>query len=227
MRLEYLQEFASRHNTVRLAKTDKGDMVIHKIYANPQGMAKEREVLSVLSLSGYAPKVLRAEDDCLINEYIEGEILYDRYKEATALEDTDVLVNLAKHLSVFMQIFYSMFEGRILGEINFKNYIIKDNRCYGIDFEKVVDGMQYSDVAGVVANALIYVSGDSSCAFPFIKEFVKSFHLEIIDIINDVKTELERIKVNYRMIFDSDYLLNSLMYLGDKLSMTDRQRGEL
>lgn len=215
MDLEIVREFSSRRNSVSLAKTKHGELVVCKKYKDLVGMAKELEVLKRFSKCGYAPAVLEAGSDYLINQYIDGEIFFDKFRLATMTDDVVELEKLAGMLSVFLQIFYSMWGGYIIGDINFKNFIINDNRCYGIDYESVREGMEYLDVADIVANALIHSSGDPMAGMPFVSKILQNFHFDIIDIINDVRFALEKKMDKYGYVYDVEILLNILMYYND------------
>ncbi len=191
MRIEIIKQL-SHTDKVYLAKNDEGDKVVLKKYKDVNCMALETTILNQLSISGYAPKVLEQGEDSIIYEYIEGDSFLDKYISYSMMDDTEGLIRLANELSIYLQIFYSLAEGYIIKDISFSNFIIKDSRCYGVDYDSVAEGMQYTDIGGVVAFAVKHVVGDIQASFPFIQQVLKNFRMQMIDIINDVKEVLQK-----------------------------------
>ena len=210
MELELLKRL-SRSDKVYLAKNKNGEIVVLKKYNDKNSQKIEMKILDQLAVSGYAPKIIEKGDDYIIYEYLEGMSFAEKFHSYTMLDDEEGLVRLANELSIFLQIFYSLADGYIINDISFSNFIIKDGRCYGVDYDSVANGMQYTDVAKVVAHAVTHAVGNIVSSFPFIKQLLKNFRLDMIDIINDVKLALSESP----MIINVDYILNSLMYIDD------------
>ena len=93
--------------------------------------------MDVISKTGYAPKVLESRDNYLIAEYIEGVSFADAYRSATMSDDEHALENLASRLCIFLQMFYSLNEGLILGKADFDDFIMVDDRCCCVSFSGV------------------------------------------------------------------------------------------
>ena len=104
------------------------------------------------------------------------------------------------------------FEECQLQDISFDNFIIKDGRCYGIDYDSVEEGMQYTDIAGVIAYAVTNCAGSIYSAFPFIKRILTNFRYQMIDVINEVRICLNSSK----KIINIDSVLNDLLLIDDK-----------
>lgn len=205
----------SRSDKVHLAKNDKGDLVVIKKYKDMNSKKIETVILNQLSVSGYAPKIIEQGADYIMYEYIEGDSFQDKFTRYTMSDDEAGLIRLANELSVFLQIFASLADGYIINDISFTNFIIKDGRCYGIDYDSVDMGMQYTDIAKVVAYASINAVGGVISAFPFINQMLKNFRLDMIDIINDVRDALE----NSDEILNVDYILNALMHAEEETQL--------
>ncbi len=212
MNFEIIQQLSRSSNKVYLAKADNGMLIVIKNYQDLATLNIETTILNQLSVTGYAPKIIEMGEDYIIYEYIEGDLLKDKFAFYTMSDNTDGLIRLANELSVFLQIFYSLAEGYIVKDVNFDNFIIKDGRCYGIDYDSACEGMQYTDVAGVVAYAAINCVGNIYSAFPFIKQMLKNFRYQMIDIINEVRVCLQESK----KIITVDSILNDLLMLDDK-----------
>ncbi len=151
-------------------------------------------------------------EDYIIYEYIEGDLLKDKFTLYTMSDNFEGLIRLANELSVFLQIFYSLADGYIVKDISFDNFIIKDGRCYGIDYDSAEEGLQYTDLAGVIAYAVSNCAGSIYSSFPFIVQMLKNFRCKMIDIINEVKIILN----NSKKIMNVDSVLNDLLMIDDK-----------
>lgn len=224
MNYKIVKVLSSSRNKVCLVRQDNGNKAIYKQFTDKRGADREAEVLRRTAVTGYAPTVLEHGDGYLINEYVEGITLYDEFRSATMTDDTQSLIKLADMLAIYLQIFYSMNEGYILKEINLKNFIIKDGRCYGIDYERISEGMQYSDIAGAIANALIISVGGALSSLPFIRQLLKNFHLELFDIINEIRGYLEYYVLRGKML-DIDELMGDLLAIDDKKYAKLKQEG--
>lgn len=168
MNLQFIKQLSRSSNKVCLAKCENGMLVVLKKYKDSATLKIETTILNQLSVTGYAPKILELGDDYIIYEYIEGDLLKDKFLFYTMSDNIDGLIRLANELSIFLQIFYSLADGYIVKDINFDNFIIKDGRCYGIDYDSAEEGMQYVDIAGIVAYAVSNCAGNIYSSFPFI-----------------------------------------------------------
>lgn len=212
MKIEILKQLSRSSEKVSLARNEAGALFVLKKYQDFATLRIETKILNQLSVSGYAPKVLEKGDNYIIYEYIEGELLSDKFTRYTMSDDHHGLVRLANELSIFLQIFYSLADGYIIKDISFTNFIIKDGRCYGIDYDSVGEGLHYTDIAGVVAYAATHSVGNIYSCFPFIRQILKNFKYKMIDIINDVREELCKSK----QIINVDGILSSLMWIDEK-----------
>lgn len=201
----------SARKPIYLAETDNGEKVVIKNNRDTNSCQLETKIFEQLSVSGYAPKVLESGDDYIVYEYIEGDSFKDKFINYTATNNEEGLIRLANELSIYLQIFYMLASGYIIKDIHFSNFIIKDARCYGIDYDSVGEGMQYTDIAGIIAHALLTCENYRACT-PFIKQILKNFHEEMINLINDIRLYLENQKVE----FDIDGLLEFLLAFDDK-----------
>lgn len=214
--MEYtiIQELSQSNNTTQLIRLSNGDKAVRKQFKLSKGADIEAAILARMSVTGYAPKILEQGDGYLINEYIEGITAYEEFQSLTMSDDREGLGDLADMLAIYLQIFYSMNDDVILRDINLKNFIIMDGRCYGIDYDKVGEGMQYTDVAGLIANAAVATVGEVYGCLPFVERVLKNFHLQIFDVINEVREYLEAYSVDNPTI-NVDSILSSLIVVND------------
>lgn len=214
MNYTVIEELSDKHNRTTLIRLRDGKKAVLKRFKDAKGADIEASVLEKISVSGYAPHVLEHGEGYLINEYIEGVTLYEQYRILTMTDDKAGLGELADMLAIYLQIFYSLNDSAVLKDINFKNFIIRNGRCYGIDYDKIGEGMQYTDIAGVIANAAIATVGETYCCLPFVERMLKNFHLELFDVINEVRVYLEQYSEEGQML-DIDNILNSLLAIDD------------
>ena len=183
MKLQIIKQLSRSSNKVCLAKNENNVLVVLKKYQDSATLKIETTILNQLSISGYAPKIVEMGEDYIIYEYIEGDLLKDKFTLYTMSDNFEGLIRLANELSVFLQIFYSLADGYIVKDISFDNFIIKDGRCYGIDYDSAEEGLQYTDLAGVIAYAVSNCAGSIYSSFPFIVQMLKNFRCKMIDII--------------------------------------------
>lgn len=193
-----------------------GQICVLKKYHDAIENIKEVAILNRVSLTGYAPKILLKGKDFIVQEYLEGQSLNTLFIQATRQDDVKMLENLANWLSIYLQIFYSVVDGCIVKHIDFNNFIIFNDRCYGVDYDSVEEGLNNIDIANIVAYACVNCVGDVFSCFPFVRVILKNFHVEIIDIINEVKDFF--VDYNSAMhILNVDNLMESLLAINEKV----------
>lgn len=164
----------------------KGRKCVIKIYSDEERPAKEAKIMQAVSRTGYAPEVLELHGNHLIAEYIEGEAFAELYRAATMSDDEKALENLASRLCIFLQMFYTLNEGLILGKADFDDFVIVGGRCCCVSFSGVKEGLPFQDIAGLIAYAMCNAVGNYYSAYPFVRKVLDCFHLGALDIINDM-----------------------------------------
>lgn len=169
----------------------EGQKCVLKIYDSKEASNREVRILQLLVNTGCVPELVNYCDNYNICKYIEGNNLEQEFKTLTMLNNEEGLVNLAKKVCRFLQMFHSV-TGQILGDVDFTDFVIDDKgSCIGISFEKTTDGLTYEDIATIIANALIESVGGTISAYPFINEVLECFHLDLMDVINEIEDKLE------------------------------------
>lgn len=131
-------KFISKRNDV----FRRGNIVV-KHFVSRDDYLNESLVYEKLAGTHLAPKLSEKCDNCIALEYIEGPSLFD------ALEAS--LENPAEQVRLFQLFFlwYKRFReatGFILGDTNFRNFIIKEENLYGLDFETCKEGLPVEDI---------------------------------------------------------------------------------
>lgn len=209
-----LKKYSSNRKKVDLIEFD-GLKCILKQYDDTEKVEQEKLLMNKIAATGYAPSVIESRDKYIIYKYIEGENFAEKFKLATMQDDSDMMSVLAKKLCIFMQMFHSIADGYIFGEIDFKNFILSDDRCISVDFYGARLGMPNEDVAGIIAYALCNCVGDFYSCFPFVFKVLECYHIKIIDIINELSDCFENIAV-YGKRVDREAVMDSLLSYEEK-----------
>jgi len=154
------------------------DKVIFKKY-NTAFSLNEEEILTKLYCSKVSvPKILKKDKKFLVLEYIDGQNLCDVVNSTL---DPKYIRMLAQWLANFHQTF-SSGNGQVTlrGDSRLRNFVIKDDKIFGIDFEESEKGYFVKDVAEMAGSIFDTHPGlENPLFFPtklkFISEFLKAY----------------------------------------------------
>lgn len=179
---------SKRNNVFRIVE-DEGIYILKK-FENHENYIREKEVLSILKKAGInVPSIIKAEENYLYLEDL-GEVnfleWYEEQEKNNAL-DISMVYNLCSWFKDFYSAVFEFYKKQfILYDVNFKNFIICDNKVYGIDFEQVKPGHIEEDAGRLSAFALTYN--------PSMTEWKMNFRNIFIDILsNELNIEKEKI----------------------------------
>lgn len=179
---------SKRNNVFRIVE-DEGTYIL-KEFENHENYIREKEVLSILKKAGInVPSIIKAEENYLYLEDL-GEVnfleWYEEQEKNNAL-DISMVYNLCSWFKDFYSAVFEFYKKQfILYDVNFKNFIICDNKVYGIDFEQVRPGHIEEDAGRLSAFALTYN--------PSMTEWKMDFRNILINILsNELNIEKEKI----------------------------------
>ena len=179
---------SKRNNVFRIVE-DEGTYILKK-FENHENYIREKEVLSILKKAGVnVPSIIKAEENYLYLEDL-GEVnfleWYEEQEKNNAL-DISMVYNLCSWFKDFYSAVFEFYKKQfILYDVNFKNFIICDNKVYGIDFEQVKPGHIEEDAGRLSAFALTYN--------PSMTEWKMDFRNILINILsNELNIEKEKI----------------------------------
>lgn len=201
----------SRKNVVFIATFKDTDVVV-KRYRDLSLCQNQLQILRKMQGTGYSPRILGYGRDYTITSYIDGSIFEELFSDALKTNNSAKFKKLAMSLAVFLQMFHSV-TGKNFGDANFKNFIVSQGKCYGIDFEMAQEGLPAIDVATTITHAIATANFNVVSVYPFIKTLLNAFHLTKIDIINDLKTSLELYKKQHNLNIDKNKILNDFIIL--------------
>lgn len=179
---------SKRNNVFRIVE-DEGIYILKK-FENHENYIREKEVLSILKKAGInVPSIIKAEENYLYLEDL-GEVnfleWYEEQEKNNAL-DISMVYELCSWFKDFYSAVFEFYKKQfILYDVNFKNFIICDNKVYGIDFEQVRPGHIEEDAGRLVAFGLTYN--------PSMTEWKMDFRNILINILsNELNIEKEKI----------------------------------
>lgn len=194
----------SKKNKVYRIK-DGGKSHILKTFTDIKSFNKELEVLSFLNKKDIlAPLILNTSEDSITLEDLGETTLLSTYEELEENNDKnyqDIIGNLLSWLESFYKAAETYY-GRecILGDMNFRNFIVKNKQIYRIDFEEVTFGKKESDIGKLLAFGETYKPEQTEWKKEFEKDFVGEVIKSGLYDINSVVEErdLELGKINER-----------------------------
>jgi predicted Ser/Thr protein kinase len=178
-----LKEFYSKKNKVYLVEIN-GEKLIKKTFSNKELCNKEFFILKKLQ-GQLAPKYIDKSDNEIIMEYIDGCTFLD---EIIAADDDKVAIYvrfLIENIkSVYKVInFYPT-------DLNFRNFLLKNNKCYAIDFENYEDISFEKCVIKILAFLLLYDFPDNKTT-EFINVINNYLSSDINLLMADIKEEIQ------------------------------------
>lgn len=191
---------SKRNNVFRIVE-DENTYILKK-FENHENYIREKEVLSILKKAGVnVPSIIKAEENYLYLEDL-GEVnfldWYEEQEKNNAL-DISMVYELCSWFKDFYSAVFEFYKKQfILYDVNFKNFIICDNKVYGIDFELVRPGHIEEDAGRLSAFALTYNPSMTEWKMDFrnilINILSNELNIEKEKIISEEKKELAAIK---------------------------------
>ena len=203
------KKFTSRKNEVFLVKRAGEELkgyLVYKKYSRPDRMYTEMEMLRYLSSKDVpVPQICGSGDDYIVEEYLDGTLLLDRFcwledihgSETTTLADSTR--RLISHLCCWFKAFHDALpemNGRrlIMGDVNFRNFIVVNEKVYGIDLEECREGSIEEEVGSLCAFALTYTPSFTLWKMVTVGEvlrvFTAGFNLDQELVIKEINRQL-------------------------------------
>ncbi|MDY0236281.1 MAG: RIO1 family regulatory kinase/ATPase [Gudongella sp.] len=204
------QEIAltSKKNKVyRIVEVD--NTYILKTLRDTKSYDKELEVLKLLNDKGLlVPKILNVNKYSITLEDL-GEVtllsIYEKLENNNDKNYQHIIESLLSWLDNFYKVAEDYYRREcVLSDMNFRNFIVKNNRIYRIDFEEVGFGKKEADVGKLLAFGLTYNPEHTEWKKQFEKAFVVEIQkrglYDMESVIAEKNLELERIKERRKKI---------------------------
>ncbi len=167
------ETFKSKKNSVQRIEYRGKDYVVKKYDQEfIDGLEKELDLLRRCEEKGIAvPEVLESSEDTLILEYIPGESCKELYDTTIGDEKKkEILSEIADWLSRF----HTSFEER-RGDSILANFILSEDKIYGIDFEEAEENDHLRDVGDLCASILRLRPAFTEKRFSMVDHFIEMY----------------------------------------------------
>jgi len=205
---------SKRNEVLRIFEEDI--TYISKTFASFHNFSKEKEILLVIKKEGAnVPNIIESSNNKLLIEDLGEETLLNWYENLEKYNSYDydcMLIKLCTWLKEFYRITFSYYnEQYVVLDVNFRNFIIKNDEIYGIDFEQSCTGNIETDAGKLTAYALTYEPSMTSWKINFRNKFIEilSEELNIKSdlIIKEEKKEIILMETRRNNKFNSYYKL--------------------
>lgn len=145
-----IKSFYSKKNEVHLV-CKNGLICMRKIFGEENSFLREKaELLALKEIN--VPQIIEIKKNCIYTSYIEGELLLDKYLSASIEE----MPQLANMFADFLISYTNLRKGKLLADMNFRNFIVSGEKVFGVDFEEVKEGDFLLSVAQAIAFCMLY-----------------------------------------------------------------------
>lgn len=209
---QVIGRFASKRNQLCLVNfidpNGYEKFLVYKLHSHRFRLAKETEMLFQLRESQvWVPNLAKVVGNGILMEYVSGptileylewqEKIHFQYREPHTEPAMQAIIQLADWLNDFYHTTKTNMGKRvILGNINFRNFIIRDN-LYGVDFEDWREGRPEEDVGRICAFALTYTSPYTPWKKVLVKNMmellINRLELDRSEVVDCLFEELARI----------------------------------
>lgn len=149
---------SKKNQVFRIIK--EGNSYIEKTFTDNFRMKKEVEILKILKHNECkVPEIIEINEQTLILEDLGIITLLDWYESIEKDGSTNyikMIEKLGRWLSEFYLNINKVYNNTILFDVNFRNFVIKNDVIYGIDFEECQIGTIERDIGKIAAYSLTY-----------------------------------------------------------------------
>lgn len=143
---EIINKFKSKKNGVYLIKNEQ-KIFVRKIFLRADRYYQEINAMQVLQTHNI-PQIIKHGNFYIDMEYLEGNLFLDEFLSA----NQEKMIFLAKILVDYIKNYINIRQNVVPCDMNFRNFIIKNQVCYGVDFEECAEG----DISLCIAKAAAF-----------------------------------------------------------------------
>lgn len=216
-----VKEYFSRVNSVFLIESlsNKNQQFILKDFGNNSERIRA-ELNGIKIFERISPKIYYSDSRYLVHEYIPGATFFSCFEDAEKTDsDPDELIT---PFVEFLKSAYDSAAGYILGDINFNNFIIRENSQQDtctlpisfIDYENVKPGDIEEDLGRIIAFALTYDPPYTEWKQRFAGRFI-SHSVSILKVSEDkicrhIELEFKAMKTRRKLNIDISEVIKRL-----------------
>lgn len=212
--MEKVKLYSKRNSVYRIYNNSK-TFIVKKFY-DTNYMLIEAEILNILLHSkASVPKLISVSNDEVILEDLGDLTFLDWLKKEERNSSVTYHKMIIKFLS-FLQKFYKTtneYYGKqyIINDVNLRNFLVNNNKIYGIDFEQCKEGKIESDIGKIIAYIITYEPIATDWKFKFINDFIHifllNFNLNVVLLIKEIKLELYNIVERRNIDINTDDII--------------------
>lgn len=196
-------KLTSKRNKVYRLIEDEGNSIF-KTFIDKEDMKMELSILRLLNRRNCrVPEVLRVTSDSIYLEDLGDETLLDWYERSENANADNILPVILK-LSDWFEAFYdtlrsSKYSNYIMGDVNFRNFLIKNGEIYGIDFEQCREGKIEEDLGKLAAYSLTYDPMMTDWKKNFVKLLIEKLSIKLDISKDDISSEMDKELIKIRL----------------------------
>ena len=212
--MEKLKLNSKRNSVYRINNNSKTYIV--KKFNDINYMLIEAEILNILLHSkASVPKIISVSNDEVILEDL-GDITFLDWLVKEEKNSSVSYHKMIIKLLGFLQKFYKAtneYYGKqyIINDINLRNFLVNNNKVYGIDFELCKEGRIEADIGKMIAYIITYDPVATDWKFKFINDFAHifllNFNLNVVLLIKEIKLELYKIMAKRKLDINADDII--------------------
>lgn len=191
---------SKKNQVFRIIK--EGNSYIEKTFTDNFRMKKEVEILKILKHNECkVPEIIEIYEQTLILEDLGMITLLDWYESIEKDGSTnyiEVIEQLGQWLSEFYFNINKVYNDTILFDVNFRNFVIKNDVIYGIDFEECQIGTRETDIGKLAAYSMTYDPAMTQWKIDFSEQVIEilsqKLNLDIELVIQERNKELINIR---------------------------------
>lgn len=214
-----IQQFQSKRNKVWLTSKDEM-LVVLKEHSSYESAAFEENALKTLQPYVNVPKLLCAESNYLVLEYIGGTVAVDYLMQCNSIKT----VELARLMFAFCRTYSDIMHPYCIKDTNFRNFIVTEKnskiKLYGVDFEDRDTGSVLNSAANLCAFAFLYdIEAAKKRLFcnAILYEII-NLHYDINTFYNEIRKCLEELVIRRGLDTSAEKVFNSLTLSFDDLA---------
>lgn len=189
--------YSKRNKVYRIYEGD--NTYISKNYININTLNKEYNVLKLLYDNNVrVPKIISRNNNTIIMEDLGNLTVLEwilREEKVNSYNYHKIIIDLYNFFQEFYKVTkFVLGEQYILKDVNLRNFVIRNNVIYGLDFELCEEGSIVSDIGSLVAYIITYSPIGSDWRYTFVNDlihiFLLNFKLNKVKLIYQIEEEL-------------------------------------
>jgi tRNA A-37 threonylcarbamoyl transferase component Bud32 len=212
--MKILKKFYSKKNMVYLLE-DSQTTAVYKMFSDSDNYLKEKRYYQMFQYTDLSvPDMLNYKDanNSILLEYLQDETALDLMEQYEKNLDYSKASDLLTDIFLWLKTFHGLddIKSKKLSfyDLNLRNFILRNAKVYGVDFESIQEGDLLSDTAKLIGMYLNYdekYSAFKNKTVCYFKNFIaKNHYFEISSLEKSIANEI--LVINNRRNLKSNVL---------------------